>query len=197
MSKEDSRKILVKTMQSALQSKGLHGVGLSEILKTAGLPKGSLYYHFPGGKEELALAAIANAEQEMARFLEQVFARFDDPLEALAAWIDSGLQRIAASRFKLGCPLAAAALDCSPDDTDLLLALHGAFTNLRDQLAAHISRAGFPTDAATDLAVLVLTSYEGGLMMARAAGSTDPIERAFRALLSHVRLQQKEFADGP
>ena len=61
MSKEDSRHILVKTMQSALQSKGLHGVGLNEILKTAGLPKGSLYYHFPGGKEELALAAIANA----------------------------------------------------------------------------------------------------------------------------------------
>lgn len=183
-------------MQSALQSKGLHGVGLNEILKTAGLPKGSLYYHFPGGKEELALAAIANAEQEMARFLEQVFARFDDPLDALAAWIDSALQRIAASRFKLGCPLAAAALDCSPDDTDLLLALHGAFTNLRDQLAGHISRAGFPTDAATDLAVLVLTSYEGGLMMARAAGSTDPIERAFRALLSHVRLQQKELAHG-
>ena len=196
MSKEDSRKILVKTMQSALQSKGLHGVGLSEILKTAGLPKGSLYYHFPGGKEELALAAIANAEQEMARFLEQVFARFADPLEALATWIDSALQRISASRFKLGCPLAAAALDCSPDDTDLLLALHGAFTNLRDQLAAHISRAGFPPDAATDLAVLVLTSYEGGLMMARAAGSTDPIERAFRALLSHVRLQQKELAHG-
>ena len=124
MSKEDSRKILVKTMQSALQSKGLHGVGLNEILKTAGLPKGSLYYHFPGGKEELALAAIANAEAEMTRFLEQMFARFDDPLEALAAWIDSALQRIAASRFKLGCPLAAAALDCSPDDTDLLLALH-------------------------------------------------------------------------
>ena len=196
MSKEDSRKILVKTMQSALQSKGLHGVGLSEILKTAGLPKGSLYYHFPGGKEELALAAIANAEQEMARFLEQVFARFADPLDALAAWIDSALQRIAASRFKLGCPLAAAALDCSPEDTDLLLALHGAFTNLRDQLAGHISRAGFPTDAATDLAVLVLTSYEGGLMMARAAGSTDPIERAFRALLSHIRLQQKELAHG-
>ena len=196
MSKEDSRKILVKTMQSALQSRGLHGVGLSEILKTAGLPKGSLYYHFPGGKEELALAAIANAEQEMARFLEQVFARFADPLDALAAWIDSALQRIAASRFKLGCPLAAAALDCSPEDTDLLLALHGAFTNLRDQLAGHISRAGFPTDAATDLAVLVLTSYEGGLMMARAAGSTDPIERAFRALLSHVRLQQKELAHG-
>lgn len=196
MSNEDSRKILVKTMQSALQSKGLHGVGLSEILKTAGLPKGSLYYHFPGGKEELALAAIANAEQEMARFLEQVFARFDDPLDALAAWIDSALQRIAASRFKLGCPLAAAALDCSPDDTDLLLALHGAFTNLRDQLAGHLSRAGFPADAATDLAVLVLTSYEGGLMMARAAGSTDPIERAFRALLSHVRLQQKELAHG-
>ncbi|MEB3734476.1 hypothetical protein ULF88_11015 [Halopseudomonas pachastrellae] len=99
----------------------------------------------------------------MARFLEQVFARFADPLDALAAWIDSALQRIAASRFKLGCPLAAAALDCSPEDTDLLLALHGAFTNLRDQLAGHISRAGFPTDAATDLAVLVLTSYEGRL----------------------------------
>ncbi|UJJ33047.1 TetR/AcrR family transcriptional regulator [Halopseudomonas maritima] len=196
MSKEDSRHILVKTMQSALQSKGLHGVGLSEILKTAGLPKGSLYYHFPGGKEELALAAIAQAEAEMTAFLEQVFTRFDDPLDALAAWIDSALQRIAASRFKLGCPLAAAALDCSPDDTDLLLALNRAFDTLRNQLSAHISRAGFASEAAADLAALVLTSYEGGLMMARAAGSTDPIERAFRALLSHVRLQQKELTHG-
>ena len=96
----------------------------------------------------------------------------------------------------LGCPLAAAALDCSPDDTDLLLALNGAFATLRDLLTKQISRAGFPTEAAADLAVLVLTSYEGGLMMARAAGSTEPLERAFRALLSHVRLQQKEFANG-
>ena len=34
---------------------------LAEILAAAGVPKGSLYHHFPGGKDELAVAAVVVA----------------------------------------------------------------------------------------------------------------------------------------
>ena len=49
---------LIDTMIDAMQRKGLHGVGLNELLAAADAPKGSLYHHFPNGKTELSVAAI-------------------------------------------------------------------------------------------------------------------------------------------
>ena len=53
-----TRTRLITAMADALQRRGLHGVGLNEILRDAQAPKGVLYHHFPGGKTELAVAAI-------------------------------------------------------------------------------------------------------------------------------------------
>ncbi|WP_333696765.1 TetR/AcrR family transcriptional regulator, partial [Phaeobacter italicus] len=57
MSSNENRDKLIRTASRLFRSKGYDGVGLKEILAAADLPKGSLYYHFPGGKVELADAA--------------------------------------------------------------------------------------------------------------------------------------------
>ncbi|MEH6566612.1 MAG: TetR/AcrR family transcriptional regulator [Halopseudomonas sp.] len=180
-------------MQRSLQRNGLHGTGLTRLLSQAKAPKGSLYHHFPGGKEELALAAIAQTADQLERFFGRLFAEHADPLDAVAHWIESALRRMQASEFSLGCPLAAAALDSSPDDLDLRLAINHSFERVHRQFAAHISAAGYPADYSEDLAALLFSSYEGALIMARVAGDTLPLERAFRALLGQLRLQQKVF----
>ena len=54
----DTRARLVHAMARALQHRGYHGVGLTELLEQAGAPKGVLYHHFPGGKQALAVAAV-------------------------------------------------------------------------------------------------------------------------------------------
>ncbi|SDS60617.1 TetR/AcrR family transcriptional regulator, lmrAB and yxaGH operons repressor [Halopseudomonas sabulinigri] len=193
MNTQDTRSRLINTMQRSLQRNGLHGTGLTQLLSLAKAPKGSLYHHFPGGKEELALAAIAQTADQLERFFTRLFSEHADPLDAVAHWIESALQRMEASQFSLGCPLASAALDSSPDDLDLRLAINRAFNRVQQQFAAHISAAGYPADYSQDLAALLFSSYEGGLIMARVAGDTLPLERAFRALLTQVRLQQKVF----
>jgi TetR/AcrR family transcriptional repressor of lmrAB and yxaGH operons len=53
-----TRERLINAMITTLQHRGLHGAGLSEILATAKAPKGVMYHHFPGGKDQLAVAAI-------------------------------------------------------------------------------------------------------------------------------------------
>tara|TARA_R110002012_G_scaffold26473_4_gene85956 strand:+ start:1370 stop:1963 length:594 start_codon:yes stop_codon:yes gene_type:complete len=193
MNKPDTRTRLINTMQISLQRNGLHGTGLTELLSLAKAPKGSLYHHFPGGKEELAMAAIAQTADQLERFFSRLFSEHADPLDAVAHWIQSALRRIEASEFSLGCPLAAAALDSGPEDLDLRLAVNNAFNRVHRQFSAHISAAGYPGDYSEDLSALLFSSYEGGLIMARAAGDTLPLERAFRALLGQVRLQQKAF----
>ena len=57
-SKETSREKILEAATLLFHLKGYHATALSEILKESGAPKGSLYYHFPNGKEQLAIEAI-------------------------------------------------------------------------------------------------------------------------------------------
>ena len=80
MSDHNSRETLVRAASRLFRQKGYSGVGLTEILKEAGLPKGSLYYHFPGGKAELP------TEQEIDQaldYLERVYKKVRDRVKDL------------------------------------------------------------------------------------------------------------------
>ena len=129
MKKTSTRDKLIHAMADALQRKGLHGVGLNELLEVAGAPKGSLYHHFPGGKSELAVAAIEHISQHIDSLFEQLFAQQADPLQA-----------------------------------------HGHSDEQADNLAA-----------------LFVALYEGGLLQARVAGSSEPLKRAAAALFNLTR----------
>lgn len=54
----NTREKFIETASNLFEIKGYNATGLNEILQESGAPKGSLYYHFPNGKEEIALEAI-------------------------------------------------------------------------------------------------------------------------------------------
>lgn len=56
--KESTKEIILRTASELFQRQGYHGTGLNQIIEESGAPKGSLYYHFPNGKEEIAVEAI-------------------------------------------------------------------------------------------------------------------------------------------
>ncbi|MEO0930919.1 MAG: helix-turn-helix domain-containing protein, partial [Pseudomonadota bacterium] len=65
----DTRTKLAIEAGFLFQQKGYHGVGIAEVLERAGVPKGSLYHHFPSGKADLALAAAEIASTEVLRII--------------------------------------------------------------------------------------------------------------------------------
>jgi TetR/AcrR family transcriptional repressor of lmrAB and yxaGH operons len=177
-----TRTRLIHAMADALQRKGLHGVGLSEILEMTGAPKGSLYHHFPGGKTELAVAAIDDISAQINQHFSRLFSQQPDPLKALSKWLDGALQQLEHSRFERGCPLATIALESSPDDVEIRDALQRCFTSIRRVLSEHLHRFGYNQSQADNLAALFVSLYEGGLLQARVAGSTTPLRNAIDAL---------------
>ncbi|MDM8350822.1 TetR/AcrR family transcriptional regulator [Pseudomonas sp. sp1636] len=189
MTKTSTRDNLIDAMADALQRKGLHGVGLSELLETAGAPKGSLYHHFPGGKSELAVAAIEHIGQRIDGLFVQLFRQQPDPLQALQHWLQGALQQLESSQFERGCPLATVALESGPDDVAIRQALERSFVRVRQTLAEQLHRYGYPREQADNLAALFVALYEGGLLQARVAGSSEPLKRAAEALFNLTRQQ--------
>lgn len=179
-----TRERLIAAMTDALRRRGLHGIGLTELLAQAGAPKGVLYHHFPGGKTELAVAAIDAVVDRMLRGLDALLANTPDPIEATRRWMAGATARLQDSGFESGCPLATVALESTPDDPALRAALNQAFVRLRERIALALAQAGEPPDRALGLAALIVATYEGGLLQARVAQSIEPIHQATQALLT-------------
>lgn len=179
-----TRDRLIAAMTDALRRRGLHGIGLTELLQAAGAPKGVLYHHFPGGKTELAIAAIDHVVERMTSGLDQLLATTPDPLVAMRQWIRSATERLQRTGFESGCPLATVALESTPDDKALREALARAFARVRDRIALALQVAGLPAERADGVAALIVAAYEGGLLQARVAHSIEPVQRITDTLLA-------------
>jgi len=181
---EPARERLISAMTDALRRRGLHGIGLTELLQAAQAPKGVMYHHFPGGKTELAIAAIDQVVVRMTAGLDKLLATTPDPLQAMRRWIAGATARLQDTGFEAGCPLATVALESRPEDQALREALARAFERVRERIALGLADAGLPTERALGLAALIVAAYEGGLLQSRVAHSVEPIQRATDTLLA-------------
>jgi TetR/AcrR family transcriptional repressor of lmrAB and yxaGH operons len=176
-------------MAAALRRRGYHGVGLAELLEQAGAPKGVLYHHFPGGKAELAVAAIERVVERLAASLDRVAAAGGDPVPLLRQWLAGAEQQLSRSGFEHGCPLATVALESTADDHALRAALASGFATLRGRLAGAFAASGMAAPRAARLAALVVSAYEGALMQARVAGDVQPMRDAAELLLELIQAE--------
>ncbi len=182
MKTTDARQRLIEAMTDALQRRGLHGSGLTALLAAAGAPKGVLYHHFPGGKTELAVAAVEATVARLCSLLDERMAASADPAAALMLWIAGAQKRMAASGYERGCPLATIALETTAADVEIRAALEHGFAAVRLRIGSALARAGYRQSEA--LAALILAAYEGGLLQARAAGNPEPMNLVGEALLT-------------
>lgn len=183
----DTRARLIGAMIGALRTKGFHGVGLNELLAEADAPKGVLYHHFPGGKTELAVAAIDTVVVHLTRGLEGLFARQGDVVPALTVWLKDAQNALLDSGYQQGCPLATIALESTPEDTAIRDAVARGFAAIRETLQQALVQRGVPTARAGSLAALIVAAYEGGLIQARVAGSKKPLQDTAAMLLEVIR----------
>ncbi len=72
---DDTRQHLLDIGHQIMAAKGFSGVGLNEILRTAGVPKGSFYHYFPS-KELYGQAVL---EAYFTAYLDAQSLRFNDP----------------------------------------------------------------------------------------------------------------------
>lgn len=178
---EKSRQRLVRAAVIAFQTHGYHASGLTEILSLAGLPKGSLYHHFPGGKPELAAAAVgwlastildAMAKARQKGLTVPVF------LERLARDAGHWLEQ---RDYGQGALLAVLAQETAAGEPLVADAVGAAYAAICGALSDWLKADGSETE--TDgTASAALAMLDGAIAQARAARSIAPMEAAARAL---------------
>jgi AcrR family transcriptional regulator len=163
-----SREAFIGATALLLRRRGYSATGLNEIVALSGAPKGSLYFHFPAGKQELAAAAMTRAGARLAAAIEAVLGASEDLAEGLARLIDALASQLESSGYADGCPIATAALEASGESELIREAAACAFDSWLEALEAQIAAAGLDREAASRRAVLVLSAIEGALILARA-----------------------------
>ena len=112
-SRQSSREAFIGATASLLRRQGYSATGLNEIVARSGAPKGSLYFHFPAGKQELAAAAMAHAGEQLAVAIEAVLDASEDLPQGIARLTDALALQLESSQYADGCPIATAALEAS------------------------------------------------------------------------------------
>ena len=83
----DTKSLIIEVATKLFQQKGYKGVGLNEIIKACNISKGSLYHHFPNGKEELLIACLQSLNEEITKDIVEIFDRYPTTQEATNAMI--------------------------------------------------------------------------------------------------------------
>ena len=178
---ERTRKKLVDTTAALLRRQGYHATGLSTIVEESGAPRGSLYFYFPGGKDELARAALEASGEEWRARIEFAIAGARDVSTAIDQIVQLLGDDLEASGWDNGCPVAAVALETTSGPLRETVAEHYATWQTTIAVTL-VERFGVARPIAAQLATVALAAIEGALLLARVHRSRQPLVTVGNAL---------------
>jgi len=176
----NARQQMIESAVTLLALHGTQGTSFSDVLERSGAPRGSIYHHFPEGKDQLIDAAIELAGDRALRVLDAVDGQ--PPIEVTRYFLDLWRQVLVRSNLRAGC--AVLAVTVATDSPDLLDHAASIFRAWRGRLAELYERSGMDAGAAARLAMTVVAASEGAVVVSRAERSLEPFELVVETLLA-------------
>jgi len=166
--------------------RGYSGTGLKQISQASHAPFGSLYHHFPGGKEELGEDVIRESGEFFRVLVESVFDGEPDLVSGVRAVFDGAAETVRVTDFQDACPIAVIALEVASTNERLRLATADVFESWITSATTRFAAAGFPRRRARELALALIAALEGAFVLARALRDTTALSVAGRTLAATV-----------
>ena len=179
---------MIRTAATLFRAQGYHATGLNQVLAEGGLPKGSLYFHFPGGKEQLAVESLRRSGAELRDGIAAALASTPDPATALERVLALLGEHLVATDFREGCPVATVALDAAAQSEAIRTACADVYDSWQGLVAGHLRAAGVAD--ADGLATVLVAAVEGAILLARTHRDVTPLQTVgtrLRALLTPER----------
>jgi TetR/AcrR family transcriptional repressor of lmrAB and yxaGH operons len=171
-----TRDQIVQTACRLLEMQGYQATGLTQIIEESGAPRGSLYYYFPEGKEELVAEAIASTAEVVADRIRTSLAEVEAPGGAVKQFILTLAQHARASGYERGGPITTAALEAASTSERVREACLAAYCSWRKSFEEKVAEGGCNGERAARLAALIVAALEGAIILSRTERSVAPLE---------------------
>jgi TetR/AcrR family transcriptional repressor of lmrAB and yxaGH operons len=177
------RERMVASAVSLLARRGLQATSFSEVLEHSGAPRGSVYHHFPQGKDQMIGSALDVAGDRAIELLDR---KAGAPAEEIATWfLHIWREVLIRGKFEAGCAVLAVAV--AADSPELLDRTARVFRTWRRRLAELLEQGGLPARDAQRFAAVLVASSEGAVVLARAEQSLEPFDLVAEQLVEQVR----------
>lgn len=177
-----TRDRIVKAATVLFQNKGYHATGLNEILRKSNAPKGSLYYYFPDGKEQLALEAINQTKIFIEKTIMERLELIQDPaesiknsIEEMADNLNAGEDEKLSFRSTKKVSINLIAMETATSNETLRNACDSAFNTWQNVYAQKLIDGGFEKERAKNLSLIIQTMIEGAIIMSLTKKSDKPL----------------------
>jgi AcrR family transcriptional regulator len=202
----ETRNKMVLGAADLLSRRGMHATSMREVVRHTETPRGSIGYHFPGGKAQLITEAVKLAQQEVSDIVEAML-REHGAAAGLRAMFALRGKLLADSNYEAGCPVLVVAVERYSDDPkqapdgetqqQLLAVANQAFGDWQAIIMAALEREGIPAARAQRLAALTLSGLEGAVALCRAALNLQALDDVAVEMESLVRSAIAEGAGKP
>ncbi len=179
----DVRQRMIDSTAILLAKRGLSGTSFSDVLAASGAPRGSLYHHFPGGKDQLVLAAVGVAGDRAMTVLDRLEGK--PAVEVAEAFLGLWRSVLSVSDFGAGCAIAAVTV--ASDSSEMLESAGAVFRGWRGRLATLLEEGGVPKERTATLATTLIAASEGAVVLARAERSFEPFDLVAAEQLATIR----------
>ncbi len=180
-----TRERLVAFTALTLQRKGYYGTGIREILVGTSVPKGSLYHHFPTGKEGLVGESLAYYGQQLLTAYKSCLKK-KSAAKGLRAIISMRTNQLIASNFLEADPLALCAMELGESHPPLVRICRDQYDQAISLIQKFLTKRKI--SAPDTRANRFFMALKGAELLAQMQRSTDPMD----LLSDQIRLLLKD-----
>jgi TetR/AcrR family transcriptional repressor of lmrAB and yxaGH operons len=184
----NAREQILQTTCNLLEKQGYYGTGLNEIVKESGAPKGSLYYYFPEGKEQITAEAVLQSGRAVSERIRAGLKVSSSAPKAIHDFILLVAENVERSGFAAGSPLTAVAMETATQSERINLACREAYGMLQSAFKEKLLQSGISDSKAEELATFVTASIEGGIILSRVSHTADPLRLVAKQLKTLLSL---------
>ncbi len=170
-----TRAKMLASAAEVMRERGASGVTIDAVLARSGAPRGSVYYHFPDGRNQILTEALRYSGDSITAMIDDAAERGARVL--LREFVEFWVRLLTDGGFNAGCPVVAAAIASDDDDLKLSAEAGAILGRWCTALTRAFVNDGFDDADAASLAVMSIAALEGAVLLSRSTRNADPLRQ--------------------
>ena len=183
-----TRDRIVHAMAELMRAQGYGSTGVKQLSAASGAPTGSIYHHFPGGKREVAAAALRSTGAVYIQLVPLLLDPYDDLVTGVEAFFTSAAADIESTGWANLCPVGTVTGEVADSEPALREVAAEVIRSWIEDGTAYLTGRGLDHSSARELTFALIGALEGAFILSRGLQSAEPMRAAGRSLAAHVAL---------